>query len=75
MTWDPCTQLSDQVLQQVGLDPGTKSVVTDAASGPASARECSWSQPQGNGGYEIVISATVHTLSELRTNTAVDINK
>ncbi|WP_157224359.1 DUF3558 domain-containing protein [Nocardia paucivorans] len=66
VVFNPCTQISDEVLTSVGLTPSSKSVVTDAPTGPASWRVCSWtpSVPE----YAIGVFSTSHTLDEARNN-------
>ncbi|NEW55576.1 DUF3558 domain-containing protein [Nocardia cyriacigeorgica] len=64
--FNPCSGLSDDVLQSIGLDPSTKSVTTDAPSGPATWRVCGW-YPEGRP-YKITVYSTSHTLDESRAN-------
>jgi hypothetical protein len=71
--WDPCTQLSDDVLRSVGLDPSTKGVTTDVPTGPASWRICGWKTPDNTADINVLSSA--HTLDEERTNPRVTVLK
>ncbi|WP_063128259.1 DUF3558 domain-containing protein [Nocardia fusca] len=64
--FNPCTELSDQVLSEVGLDPLTKSVTTDAPTGETSWRVCNWRTPDST--LMIGVYSTSHTLDEARKN-------
>ncbi|WP_280401917.1 DUF3558 domain-containing protein [Nocardia carnea] len=64
--FNPCTELSDQVLRDVGLDPSTKSVTTDAPDGETSWRVCNWRTPDST--LMIGVYSTSHTLDEARKN-------
>jgi hypothetical protein len=64
--FNPCTQLSDDVLRATGVDPATKSVTTDPAQGPAGWRICGW-YPPGRP-YKMTVYSTLHTLAESRAN-------
>lgn len=62
--FNPCSDLPDNVLTQVGLDPSSKSVTTDPPSGPSAWRVCSWKPEHKQ--YEIAIFSTIHTVEESR---------
>lgn len=64
--FNPCTELSDEILSGVGLDPSTKTVVTDAPEGETSWRVCGWRTPDSL--IRIDIFSTSHTLDEARNN-------
>ncbi|MCP2278760.1 DUF3558 domain-containing protein [Nocardia amikacinitolerans] len=64
--FNPCTQLTDEVLRATGMDPATKSVTTDPAQGPAAWRVCGW-YPPGRA-YKITVYSTSHTPDESRAN-------
>ena len=64
--FNPCAGLSDQVLTDVGLDPATKTVVTDPPSGPSSWRVCGWQTPDEL--VRVDVFSTSHTLDEARSN-------
>uniref|UniRef100_UPI0014613482 DUF3558 domain-containing protein n=1 Tax=Nocardia paucivorans TaxID=114259 RepID=UPI0014613482 len=66
VVFDPCTQINDDVLASVGLDPASKSVVTNAAEGPTSWRVCSWTPADIR--YSVGVYSTSHTLEETRKN-------
>lgn len=66
MVFNPCTQLSDDVLRATGVDPASKSVVTDAPTGPTSWRVCHWKP--ANRLYSMGVLSTSHTLDEARRN-------
>ncbi|MFD0361980.1 DUF3558 family protein [Nocardia sp. GCM10030253] len=59
--WDPCTQVSDALLKQVGVNPATKE------SGIAGVEEsdwkvCSWN----NADFDLVVSALLTSLGSGR---------
>ncbi|WP_067474164.1 DUF3558 domain-containing protein [Nocardia amamiensis] len=64
--FNPCTQLSDDVLRATGLDPATKHVVTDAPEGPTSWRICAWSSTDLP--YRVDVASSSHTVDETRAN-------
>ncbi|OQS12820.1 hypothetical protein B0T36_22935 [Nocardia donostiensis] len=64
--FNPCKQLSDEVLRSTGMDPASKSVVTDPPSGPSSWRVCRW-EPEDQQ-YLMYVFSTSHTLDEARKN-------
>ena len=67
--FNPCTQLPDDVIAQVGLDPATKRVVTDAPTGPVDARICAWQVPGKP--YRVDVLSLVYTIDKIRENTAL----
>ncbi|MEU7768385.1 DUF3558 domain-containing protein [Nocardia sp. NPDC049190] len=64
--FNPCTQLSDDVLRGTGVDPATKSVTTDPPSGPASWRICGWQSTELP--YFVDVASSTHTVEETRAN-------
>ncbi|WP_280403400.1 DUF3558 domain-containing protein [Nocardia brasiliensis] len=64
--WNPCKDLSDQALRAARVDPGTKSVVTDPASGPSAWRICKWDAADGP--YYVTVSSTYFTQNDSRKN-------
>ncbi|WP_051133660.1 DUF3558 domain-containing protein [Nocardia paucivorans] len=66
VVFDPCTQISDDVLASMGLDPASKNVVTNAPEGPTSWRVCNWTPKHLQ--YAVAVFSTSHTLNETRTN-------
>lgn len=66
VVFDPCTQINDEVLISMGLDPASKNVVTNAAEGPTSWRVCNWKPT--NRLYSMGVLSTSHTLDEARKN-------
>lgn len=63
--FNPCTDLPDETLAEVGLDPATKGVVTDP-EGESTWRVCAWGTPDKL--YQITVMSTTHTLDEARAN-------
>ncbi|MFC9894944.1 DUF3558 domain-containing protein [Nocardia sp. NPDC127579] len=63
--WDPCTQISDTVLNQVGVDPSTKE------SGVAGVEEpgwkvCSWHDTKTQWNYSLGVWSTVSTVDDFK---------
>ncbi|MFB7874969.1 DUF3558 domain-containing protein [Nocardia sp. NPDC056064] len=67
--YNPCTELSADVLRATGVDPASKRTVTDPPSGPASWRVCSW-YPEGDA-YVLTVLSSSHTLDETRAKDTV----
>lgn len=63
--FNPCTDLPDETLAEVGLDPATKGVVTDP-EGESTWRVCQWRTADNL--QHVTIMSTTHTLDEARTN-------
>ncbi|NEW58594.1 DUF3558 domain-containing protein [Nocardia cyriacigeorgica] len=66
--FNPCDGLSDSALSSAGLDPSTERVTTDAPSGPATWRVCSWKPAEPDPTYRVIVFSTSHTLDEARKN-------
>ncbi|MFI7004325.1 DUF3558 domain-containing protein [Nocardia sp. NPDC050175] len=64
--FNPCTDLSDEALRAIHVDPATKYTVTDAARGGVSARICKWDSTQGP--YFVTVSSTTSTQDDARKN-------
>ncbi|MGW6423927.1 DUF3558 domain-containing protein [Nocardia sp. NPDC055053] len=68
--FNPCRgALSDEALRSAGLDPATKSILTDPPSGESSWRVCSWKpldNRYGSGRRMVGVFSTDHTLSDAR---------
>ncbi|GGL45113.1 DUF3558 domain-containing protein [Nocardia jinanensis] len=64
--FNPCTGLPDRVLTEVGLNPATKTIVTDAPEAESSWRVCGWRTPDDL--IRVDILSTSHTLDEARSN-------
>jgi hypothetical protein len=63
--WDPCTQVSDQQLQQIGVVSSTKK------SGVAGVEEpgwkvCSWHDASSQWNYSLGVWSTVYSVDDLR---------
>ncbi|MBF6263302.1 DUF3558 domain-containing protein [Nocardia farcinica] len=65
VTFNPCTDLPDDVLRSTGVDPSTKRVTTDAA-GSSSWRICNWEAIDLP--YYLSVASTSHTQEESRNN-------
>ncbi|MFE9324836.1 DUF3558 domain-containing protein [Nocardia sp. NPDC052278] len=63
--WDPCTQISDQVLQKIGLDPASKE--KDVAGVPEPGfKVCGWHDPAMPHVYNITVFSTLHTVEDFK---------
>ncbi|MGW4632971.1 DUF3558 domain-containing protein [Nocardia sp. NPDC004415] len=69
--YNPCTELSADVLRATGVDPASKRTVTDPPSGPASWRVCSW-YPAGDP-YVLTVASSSHTIDETRAKESVTV--
>ncbi|WP_228001183.1 DUF3558 domain-containing protein [Nocardia australiensis] len=58
--WDPCTQVSDEVLQQLGMDLSTRGAGVADVQEPG-WKVCSWN----NAEFNLGISATIHSTQDL----------
>ncbi|MGW5436015.1 DUF3558 domain-containing protein [Nocardia asteroides] len=69
VVFNVCSQLSDEVLRGVGLDPATKRTLTDPPTGPSTWRSCNWrslDDRYGSGALRFDVFSTSHTLDETR---------
>ncbi|WP_280508561.1 DUF3558 domain-containing protein [Nocardia flavorosea] len=64
--YNPCSELPDQVVAEVGLNPASKDIVTDAPEGETSWRVCAWLTPDDL--ILVSVLSTSHTLDEARAN-------
>ncbi|WP_327111724.1 DUF3558 domain-containing protein [Nocardia sp. NBC_01730] len=69
--FNPCSQLSDEALRAIGLDPLAKSVTTDPPQGPSAWRICGWYPPEHK--YKVDVMSSSHTLAETRANNKIAI--
>ncbi len=63
-----CEDLPDAALATAGLNPATKSTVTNAPSGPTSWIVCAWEPTQPPATYRVEVYSTSHTMDETRKN-------
>ncbi|WP_228828637.1 DUF3558 domain-containing protein [Nocardia cyriacigeorgica] len=64
--WNPCTDLADEAVEATRANPASKSTVTDASSGPAAFRICSWDSTEGP--YKINVGSSTYSLDDVRNN-------
>jgi len=62
--WDPCTQISDDVLQQVGVDPTTRNNKISGVEYVEGWKLCSWHDKAVRWDYRLGVWATTHTTEE-----------
>lgn len=67
--YNPCSELSDDALRAMQVDPASKSTVTDAPSGPVTWRMCTWSSTEGP--YLVTVGSSTYTMDEARKNDTV----
>ncbi|WP_433603348.1 DUF3558 domain-containing protein [Nocardia sp. CA-135953] len=62
--WDPCTQISDEVLRQVGVDPSTRSNTIAGVPNVEGWKLCSWHDKPSRWDYTLGVWSTSHTIDE-----------
>ncbi|MBF6468898.1 DUF3558 domain-containing protein [Nocardia beijingensis] len=66
--WDPCTQVTDQILRQVGVDPATKKSGVVGIEEPG-FKVCGWNDPAHPWNYSLGVWSTIHTVETFRNKT------
>lgn len=64
--WDPCTQISDDVLRQVGVDPTTRDNTISGVENVEGWKLCSWDDKASRWNYTLGVWSTVHTIEEIK---------
>lgn len=64
--WDPCTQISDDVLQRVGVDPTTRDNKISGVEYVEGWKLCSWKEKEIREDYSLGVWATTHTIEETK---------
>ncbi|MFF7943090.1 DUF3558 domain-containing protein [Nocardia gamkensis] len=59
--WDPCTQVSDQVLQKIGVSPSTRESGVAGVEEPG-WKHCNWSSAD----FALGVWSTVHSVDDFR---------
>ncbi|MCX0270643.1 DUF3558 domain-containing protein [Nocardia zapadnayensis] len=62
--WDPCTQISDDMLRQVGVDPATRDNTISGVENVEGWKLCSWKDKLARENYALGVWATTHTIEE-----------
>ncbi|MGY4099557.1 DUF3558 domain-containing protein [Nocardia sp. R16R-3T] len=62
--WDPCTQISDSILRQVGVDPSTRNNTISGVENVEGWKLCSWNDQPGRANYNLGVWSTTHTIDE-----------
>lgn len=62
--WDPCTQISDDVLRQVGVDPATRDNTISGVENVEGWKLCSWKDKLVRENYALGVWSTTHTIEE-----------
>lgn len=64
--WDPCTQISDDVLRQVGVDPSTRDNTISGVENVEGWKLCSWHDRAVRWNYALGVWATTHSIEETK---------
>ncbi|GGL28040.1 hypothetical protein GCM10011588_48570 [Nocardia jinanensis] len=64
--WDPCTQISDDVLRQVRVDPATRDNTISGVANVEGWKLCSWHNKASRWDYTLGVWSTTYTVEELR---------
>ncbi|WP_330253698.1 DUF3558 domain-containing protein [Nocardia sp. NBC_00565] len=62
--WDPCTQISDETLRQVGVDPSTRGNTISGVENVEGWKLCSWHDKPSRWDYALGVWSTTHTIDE-----------
>ncbi|MGV9636468.1 DUF3558 domain-containing protein [Nocardia rhamnosiphila] len=67
--WDPCKQIGDDVLRQVGVDPSTQDNTISGVEKVEGWKLCSWKDKAVRENYALGVWATTHTIEESKKDT------
>ncbi|MBF6097216.1 DUF3558 domain-containing protein [Nocardia cyriacigeorgica] len=62
--WDPCAQIGDDVLAQLGVDPSTEDDTISGVENVPGWKLCSWHDKASRWDYTLGVWATTHTIEE-----------
>ncbi|MEV6134717.1 DUF3558 domain-containing protein [Nocardia sp. NPDC051990] len=62
--WDPCTQITNETLRQVGVDPSTRSDTIAGVEKVEGWKLCSWKDKPTRSNYSLGVWSTTHTIDE-----------
>ncbi|MBF6226176.1 DUF3558 domain-containing protein [Nocardia abscessus] len=63
--WDPCTQVPDQMLLKIGVDPSTKKSGVAGIEEPG-FKVCGWYDPSQPWNYSLDVWSTIHPVEDFR---------
>lgn len=67
--WDPCTQVPEQLLQKLGMEPSSKKA--DVAGVPEPGwKVCGWHDPEYPFNYDLGVWSTIHTVEDFKRKTS-----
>ncbi|MGV9924947.1 DUF3558 domain-containing protein [Nocardia rhamnosiphila] len=66
--WDPCTQISDDVLRQVGVDPSTRDNTISGVADVEGWKLCSWHDKASRWNYTLGVWSTTHSIDEIKAD-------
>ncbi|MFF0531184.1 DUF3558 domain-containing protein [Nocardia amikacinitolerans] len=64
--WDPCTQISDEVLRRVGVDPSTRDNTISGVEKVPGWKLCSWHDKPSRWTYNLGVWSSIYTLEEVK---------
>ncbi|TLG14401.1 DUF3558 domain-containing protein [Nocardia cyriacigeorgica] len=64
--WDPCTQIGEDTLAQVGVDSSTKDTTISGVENVEGWKLCSWHNKPSRWDYTVGVWSTVHALDEIK---------
>lgn len=62
--WDPCTQINDDVLRRVGVDPATRDNTISGVENVEGWKLCSWHDKGVRWNYTLGVWSTTHTVED-----------
>ncbi|MEU4314494.1 DUF3558 domain-containing protein [Nocardia sp. NPDC024068] len=67
--WDPCSQVSEDVLRQVGVDPSTRDNTISGVERVEGWKLCSWKDKPTRENYRLGVWSTTQTVEDSKRDT------
>ncbi len=67
--WDPCTQIHEDSLRQIGVDPTTRDNTISGVENVEGWKLCSWHNKKSRWDYTLGVWSTTHTIEGLKADT------
>ncbi|MEV2220427.1 DUF3558 domain-containing protein [Nocardia vinacea] len=64
--WDPCTQISDSILRDVGVDPSTRNNTISGVENVEGWKLCSWNDQPDRANYNLGVWSTIYTIEDVK---------
>ncbi|WP_157107927.1 DUF3558 domain-containing protein [Nocardia amikacinitolerans] len=64
--WDPCTQISDDVLRKVGVDPSTRDTTISGVENVPGWKLCSWHDKPSRWSYDLGVWSTIYSIEDVK---------